>query len=79
MKTVTATQCRTRFGKCIKTVLRQPLSIEKTGKAVAVLISRAEYDRLVTIENAYWLKRGQVAEATGYTGSINSTDIQIEQ
>ncbi len=78
MKTITATECKTRLGEYLETVRTEPISIEKTGRAVAVLISRADYDRLTALENAYWLERAKEAEASGYIGSEKSMELLQE-
>ncbi len=72
MKTITSTECKTHLGEYLEMVRTEPISIEKTGRAVAVLISRADYDRLTALENAYWLERAKEAEASGYIGSEKS-------
>lgn len=78
MKTVTSTECKTRFGEYLEMVRSEPVAIEKTGRAVAVLLSRAEYDRLTALENSYWLERAKEAEATGYIGSKKSMELLKE-
>ncbi len=72
MKIITSTECKTRLGEYLETVRTEPVFIEKTGRAVAVLISRAEYDRLTALENSYWLERAKEAEDSGYIGSEKS-------
>jgi len=52
----------------LESVHSVPISIEKDGNSVAVLISHAEYERLVSFENAYWLKRAKEAETSEYIG-----------
>lgn len=78
MKTITATECKTRLGEYLETVRTEPISIEKTGRAVAVLISRTEYDRLIALENSYWLERAKEAEAGGYIGNEKSMELLKE-
>ncbi len=78
MKTISSTECKTRLGEYLESVRTEPISIEKTGRAVAVLISRSEYDRLVALENAYWLERAKDAEASGYLGSDKSMKLLQE-
>ena len=75
MKTVSSTECKTRLGEYLESVLTEPLTIEKTGRAVAVLISCAEYERLVALENAYWLERAKEAGASGFMGTEKSMEI----
>ena len=78
MRTISSTECKTRLGEYLESVRTEPISIEKTGRAVAVLISRAEYDRLVALENAYWLERAKDAETSGFLGVDQSMKLLKE-
>jgi hypothetical protein len=40
--------------------------IQKKDRPVAVLISCAEYERLMALENNYWLEQAKQAEKSGY-------------
>ena len=75
MRIVSSTDCKTRFGEYLDIVRDEPVTIEKTGRSVAVLISYGEYERLTTLENAYWLARAKEAEASGYVGMKKSMKI----
>jgi len=44
MITILSTEAKTRFGALLDTAQRTPVTIEKNGRAVAVLISDAEYE-----------------------------------
>ena len=68
MKTVSATDAKTRFGQYLEKVQSEPVQIQKKDRPVAVLISFEEYERLVALENAYWLSLAKQAEASGYIG-----------
>ena len=43
-KHVTATEAKNRFGELLDTAATQPVFIQKNGRDVAVLISKADYD-----------------------------------
>ena len=75
MKTVSSAECQTRLGEYLESVCTQPITIEESGRAVAVLISCSEYERLVALENAYWLERAKEAGASGFMGSEKSMEI----
>lgn len=75
MRTVSSTECKTKFGEYLEIVRTEPITIEKTGRSVAVMISCSEYERLTALENAYWLDRAREAEASGYIGSEKSMEI----
>ena len=44
MITIPSTEAKTRFGALLDTAQRAPVTIEKKGRAVAVLISGSEYE-----------------------------------
>ena len=75
MKTVSATDAKTRFGQYLERVNSEPVTIEKNNRSVAVLISHDEYERLTALENAYWLAQAMQAEQSGYIGVEKSMDL----
>ncbi len=68
MKTLAAKDAKNRFGELLDAARAEPVSIEKHGRAVAVVLSVEEYERLEGLENAYWAARAAAAEAEGYLG-----------
>ena len=46
MKTFSAKKAKQHFGELMDTVQREPVSIEKHGRPVAVMISEVEYERM---------------------------------
>lgn len=69
MKKITATELKNRTSEAIAAAQREPLSIEKNGRPVVVIIAQSDYDRLIQLENDYWLARIEKAEKTGYIGT----------
>ncbi|WP_420265681.1 type II toxin-antitoxin system Phd/YefM family antitoxin [Candidatus Magnetominusculus dajiuhuensis] len=63
---VNATAVKTRFGKYLEDSIKDPVTIEKSGRKVAVLLSIDEYERLTAIEDSYWAKKAAEAENEGY-------------
>ncbi|MCP5346680.1 MAG: type II toxin-antitoxin system Phd/YefM family antitoxin [Gammaproteobacteria bacterium] len=45
MKTIQATDAKNRFGELLEEAASEPVVIQKNGRDVAVVMSRAEYDR----------------------------------
>ncbi|PWV98181.1 prevent-host-death family protein [Hoeflea marina] len=45
MKVMQATDAKNQFGKLLEDSLVEPILIRKNGRDVAVLLSKAEYDR----------------------------------
>ncbi len=50
MKRMVATDAKTNFGQLVDTALVQPVAVARSGRDVAVVMSRSEYDRLKRIE-----------------------------
>ncbi len=46
MKTVAAKEAKTRFGVLMDTVQHEPVTIEKHGRPVAVVLSAREYEEM---------------------------------
>ncbi|MBF0344544.1 MAG: type II toxin-antitoxin system Phd/YefM family antitoxin [Nitrospirae bacterium] len=63
---VKATIVKTHFGKYLEDSIKAPVTIEKSGRKVAVLLSLEEYERLTAIEDSYWAKKAAEAENEGY-------------
>ena len=50
MGTIAAREAKLRFGELLDTAQREPVTIEKHGRRVAVVLSAAEYDALVAMK-----------------------------
>ncbi len=46
MKTFSAKEAKQHFGELMDTVQREPVSIEKHGRPVAVMLSEVEYEEM---------------------------------
>ena len=66
MNTVTATYAKQNFGACVAEAVKQPVIIEKSGRAAVVMLSYEEFQRLSEFEDAAWLRRAEKAAAEGY-------------
>lgn len=73
MKTMTATDAKTRFGQMLDDAMRAPVVIEKSGRSVAVLVSSQEYQRLQDAEEEMWGFRARMAEANGFLDEAEQT------
>lgn len=73
MKTVTATELKTKTGETLDAAQKEPIAIEKNGRRVAVIVPKADYERLIKLENDYWLARVEAAETSGYIGTEATT------
>jgi prevent-host-death family protein len=52
VRTVSALEAKTRFGELLDTAQREPVTIEKHGRAVAVVLSAQDYAELEALKLA---------------------------
>lgn len=50
MQTISAKEAKYHFGKLIDIARAEPVTVEKHGRAVVVVVAVEEYDRLKAIE-----------------------------
>jgi len=50
MGTIAAREAKLRFGELLDTAQREPVTIDKDGRRVAVVLSATEYDALVEMK-----------------------------
>jgi antitoxin Phd len=65
MSHATATDVKNRLGAYLDAAQHEPVTIEKSGRKIAVLMSVTEYARLQALEDSWWGARAVVAEASG--------------
>lgn len=73
--TFTAKEAKNNFGRLLDEARRVPVTIEKNGRKVAVILSLEEYNFLEALSDAYWAKRAKEAEKSGYIGTANGTKL----
>ena len=73
MTTVTSKDAQNRFGQLIDTAQREPVSITRHDRPVAVIMSVQRYEELEAIEDAIWLARAKEAEKSGFL-SVEATE-----
>jgi antitoxin Phd len=71
----TSTEVKNRFGEFMDKAQREPVTVTKTGRNYAVLIGYDEYQRLIALEDAYWGEAAKRAEANGFVGSAEATEL----
>ena len=64
-KTVTATKAKTAFAELIDTARKEPVTITRNNRPVAVVLSPEEYEHLVALDDAYWVRAAAKSEAEG--------------
>jgi len=72
MNTVSATYAKQNFGACVAEAVRQPVVIEKSGRASVVMLAYEEFLRLSELEDAAWIQRATQAAAEGYMSAEES-------
>jgi prevent-host-death family protein len=72
MRTLAAKEAKNSFGRLLDTARQEPVTIEKNGRAVAVILSLEEFERLQALEEEYWLARARAAEKGGFLGRKKS-------
>lgn len=68
MRTFTAADAKNRFGELLDTARREPVRIEKHGRAVAVMVSEEDYALLQQMKREAVLEQitdGQAAASAG--------------
>ena len=71
MKLFTAKDAKTNFGQLLDTAIREPVSITRNGRQVAVILSAQDYERLAAFEDAWWSRN----EAEGLLSADESEAI----
>ena len=61
-----ATEVKNRFGEYLEKAQHQPVTVEKTGRKYAVIVSHEEYERLQEIEDQVWGRAAAEAEKSGF-------------
>lgn len=54
LKTVSATEARVRFGEVLRQAQEGPVVVERQGKALAVVLSKEQYDELTVGGRSSW-------------------------
>ena len=68
MTTTTATELKNRLGAYLDAALTEPVFIQKSGRSIAVLVSKQHYAYLQALEDELWALRAHAAEESGYLG-----------
>ena len=70
MKSIAAKEAKNNFGEMLDTVQREPVTIEKHGRAVAVVLSVADYQqmKLETLQAKLAVGEAQLNRGEGVDG-----------
>ncbi len=72
MKKLASKKAKDNFGALLDTAQREPVTIEKKGRPVAVVLSLDEYQRMEATEDAYWAIKANAAAKKGFIGEKKS-------
>lgn len=78
MGKTTATELKNHLGAYLDAALTEPVIIQKSGRDIAVLVSRNHFAALQAAEDALWALRAQLAEQSGYLGAEATQQILHE-
>lgn len=72
MKTITAKDAKTKFGQLLDMAIREPVSVTRNGRQVAVILSTQDFERLAAFEDAWWTALAERNEQDGYRSAEES-------
>lgn len=78
MKAIAAKEAKNNFGEMMDTVQREPVTIEKHGRPVAVVISAKEYEQIKLERLRAKLAVGEAQLDRGELGTKKPDDIMRE-
>ena len=70
--TFTAKEAKNNFGRLIDEAHTHPVSIEKHGRKVAVVVSARDYEEFEAMRDAYWGMAASRSHTKGYIGTKKS-------
>jgi len=68
MLIASSTEVKNHFGEFMDKAQKEPITVEKTGKPYAVLMSIDDFQRLQALEDAYWGRLGDEGIQSGFLG-----------
>jgi len=79
MQSISSHEAKARFGKLLDTARREAVTIEKHGRAVAVVMSKEEFDDLeaMRLEHLrFEVYKGMEASSTGDVVDVDEDDLE---
>ena len=74
MTVITSKDAKNKFGTMLDTVKKEPVTITKHDRPVAVVISHERYEELEALEDSIWAARAREAAKSGFIGREETTD-----
>ncbi len=79
MQSITAHDAKARFSNLLDTARREPVTIEKHGRAVAVVMSKEEFDDIEAMKLEYLrseIQKGIDASDAGDVVEVDNRDLE---
>jgi antitoxin Phd len=68
MRTMAAKAAKDGFGDLLDSAQREPVTIARNGRPVAIVLSVGEFERLKALEDAWWAAKADAAAKEGFLG-----------
>lgn len=68
MQSITSKNAQDHFGRLLDEVQREPVTITRHDRPVAVVVSRQRFEELEALEDAIWAARARAAAQSGSVG-----------
>ena len=75
MKTMTSTEARQSFSRIITRADKEPVTISKKNKAIAVVLSSKRYEELIRLEDVLYGKAAELAIKEGLAPKSEVEDL----
>lgn len=62
---MSASDARNNFGDLLEFASKNPVTIERNGRSVAVVVSAEEFERMEAMEDAWWARKADEAMKEG--------------
>ncbi|MCX6376362.1 MAG: type II toxin-antitoxin system Phd/YefM family antitoxin [Armatimonadetes bacterium] len=69
MTTVTSKNAQNKFGAMLDTAQKEPVTITRHDRPVAVVVSPERYAELEALEDSVWALRARMATKSGFLGT----------
>ncbi len=70
--TMSASDAKNNFGDLLESARSNPVKIERNGRAVAVVVSLEDFERMEAMEDAWWGRQAEEALKEGFLGEEES-------
>ncbi len=65
MQHISSSEFKSQLGQYLAQVGVEPITVDKAGKSIAVVLSPTEYEHLQRMEDLYWIARADAVRNTG--------------